>query len=102
MKELANVFVRLWFSMKIRADQEMFLLTGKRLCYFLLKNNRRKTEGVVSWSASAQPLVRSLDKSFAVCVAHELHIPLQSISKYMKVKKVIRSSQMDLLSANHD
>lgn len=36
IKELVNVIVRLWFSMKIHADQEMFLLTGKRLRYFLL------------------------------------------------------------------
>lgn len=36
IKELANMIVRLWSSMKIHADQDMFLLTGKRLCYFLL------------------------------------------------------------------
>jgi len=30
------VVVRLWFSVKIHADQEMFPLTGKRLRYFLL------------------------------------------------------------------
>lgn len=74
----------------------------KALLFSPLKSDRVKTEGAVGGSASPEPLVGSLDTSFAVCVIRDLHILLQSMSKPMKVKKVIRSSQMDFLSANHD